>query len=119
MNATGNIFINNHDGNKETIYLVDYWSGISENNTYISTDIRITGLTLNIKDNRTAFNATEDIILIYDIALYESQNYKDIQTGLRGITLYVDGENRTTLYENITLNNLKPGPHTAYFTVLD
>ena len=85
-----------------------YWNGIFENNTYISTDIRITGLTLNIKDNRTAFNATEDIILIYDIALYEHYNYKDIQTGLRGITLYVDGENRTTLYENITLKNLNP-----------
>ena len=119
LNATGNIFTNNHAYTKETIYLMGYWNGIFENNTYISTDIRITGLTLNIKDNRTAFNATEDIILIYDIALYEHYNYKDIQTGLRGITLYVDGENRTTLYENITLKNLNPWPHTAYFTVLD
>jgi len=118
LNATGNIFINNHARTKETINLMGYWTGIFENNTYISTDIDIKGLTLNIKDNRTSFNATEDIILTYDIALKNPQNYKDIRTGLRGITLYVDGENRTILYKDITLNNLKPGPHTAYFTIL-
>ncbi|MBO6111221.1 MAG: hypothetical protein J6P12_10255, partial [Methanobrevibacter sp.] len=119
LNATGNIFTNNHADGKETIFIMDDENVIFENNTYISTDMHITGLTLNIKDNRTTFNATEDIILIYDIALKYPENYKDIKTGLRDITLYVDGENRTTLYEDITLSNLKPGHHTAYFTVLD
>ncbi|MBQ9025584.1 MAG: DUF745 domain-containing protein, partial [Methanobrevibacter sp.] len=57
--------------------------------------------------------------LSYDIALKYPQYYKDIKTGLRGITFYIDGENRTTNYEDITLSNLKPGPHTAYFTLLD
>ena len=119
LNATGNIFANNHAKGKDTISLLGYTNGIFVNNTYVSTDIDITGLTLSIKDGRTSFNATEDIILSYDVALKHPNYYKDIKTGLRGITLCIDGENRTTLYEDITLSGLKPGPHTAYFTLFD
>ena len=118
VNATGNIFTNNHASTGETNDFNGWWTAQFSGNTYISTDIVITGMTMNTKDGQTTFNSTDDIILVYDISLKNSQNYKDFKTGIRGITLYVDGESRTTLYEDITLNNLKPGPHTAYFTLM-
>ena len=117
MNATGNIFTNNHASTGETNDFNGWWTAQFENNTYISTAIVINGMTINTKDGQTTFNSTDNISLVYDIALSHGQYYKDFKTGIRGITLYVDGESRATNYEDITLNNLKPGPHTAYFTL--
>ena len=118
VNAVGNIFTNNHGSTGETIDCNGWWTAQMENNTYISTDIAIKGRTINTKDDQTTFNSTDDIILACDISLQNGGNYKDFKTGIRGITLYIDGESRETNYEEITLNNLKPGPHTAYFTLM-
>ena len=74
-------------------------------------------MTINTQDGQTTFNSTDNITLVYDITLKNRQYYMNFKTGIRGITLYVDGESRSTNYEDITLNNLKPGPHTAYFTL--
>ena len=120
LNATGNTFTNNHAGNMETIELMEYHNGITNNNTYNSTDINITATTLNIKDNQTNFNADEEIVLNYNITLKHSHYYNDFKTGIRGITLYInDQNNMTTGYENITLSDLKPGKYNVYYTILN
>jgi len=115
VNLTNNIFKENTATNvKETIELFGYWNGIFKDNTYESTDIALNEIKLTVNSNQ---NTPKSVELNYAIKPVNSHYYKDFETGINDITLYIDGEKyNTTKYENITLTNLPAGKHEAYFT---
>jgi len=115
-NLTHNTFTNNTADNNETIDLHGYRNGHAEDNTYKNTDISLKTIELNIKNNQSIFNPSEEIILNYSIDLEHPRYYDtDIPEKLDDITLYInDIEYATTKYENQTLSNLEPGKYTAY-----
>ena len=115
VNLTNNTFKENTATKvKETIELFGYWNGLFEGNIYESTDVALDEIKLTVNNNQAT---PESVELNYTIKPVNSYYYKDFETGINDITLYIDGEKyNTTKYENTTLTDLPAGKHEAYFT---
>ncbi|WP_323737585.1 hypothetical protein PXD04_11110 (plasmid) [Methanosphaera sp. ISO3-F5] len=117
VNLTNNTFKENTAKTNNTIFLQGYWNGLFEGNVYESTDIALNEIKLTIKDDQDTFQQDEDIILNYTIQLTNPMYYKDFETGINDITLYINGEkNITTKYENTTIKDLPAGKYEIYYT---
>ncbi|MDO5824999.1 MAG: hypothetical protein Q4Q22_01320, partial [Methanosphaera sp.] len=117
LNATGNNFIENTAGNKETIDLYGLWNGLFDDNHYYSTDISLSEIKLSVKDDKQSFIYGENVELEFNLQPTNINYYMDFADGINDITLYIKGEkNITTRYENYTLSGLEPGEYDVYFT---
>ncbi|AWX31779.1 Ig-like domain-containing protein [Methanosphaera sp. BMS] len=115
--SMGNVFTDNHAASKETIDLYNYWNGEFNDNTYNSTDMNLSQISISIKDDRTSFGYDEEVTLNFSINPSHSHYYKDFEDGINDITLYINGQrNMTGGYENITLSDLEPGEYNIYYT---
>ena len=117
LNATGNNFIENTAGNKETIDLYGWWNGLFSDNHYYSTDISLNEIKLSVKDDKQSFKYGENVELEFNLQPTSINYYFDFADGINDITLYINGkENLIGKYEAYNLTKLKPGEYNVNFT---
>ena len=117
LNATGNNFIENTAGNKETIDLYGWWNGQFKDNHYYSTDISLSKIELSVKDDNESFNYGENVELEFNLQPTNNNHYWDFADGINDITLYINSEEKLIgKYQAYNLTNLKPGKYNVNFT---
>ncbi|RAP45668.1 MAG: hypothetical protein BZ135_05195 [Methanosphaera sp. rholeuAM6] len=94
LNASGNNFIENTAGNKETIDLFGFWNGLFNDNHYYSTNIGLNEIKLSVKDDKQSFKYGENVELEFNLQPTSINYYFDFADGINDITLYINDKKK-------------------------